>query len=41
VWFAGGGSLVGLVLLLRRVCVTRGRSLTRRAHLKAIDEDLA
>jgi hypothetical protein len=41
VWFAGGGSLVGLVLLLRRVCVTRGRSLTRRTHLKAKDEDLA
>jgi hypothetical protein len=39
VWFAGGGTLVGLMLLLRRLCVTRGRSLTRRTHLK--DDDMA
>jgi len=37
VWFAGGGTLVGLVLLLRRLCLTRGRSITRRTHLKADD----
>jgi hypothetical protein len=33
-WCASGGTLVGLGLLCRRMIATKGRSLTRRSHLK-------
>ena len=35
VWCASGGTLVGLCLCMRRLFVTRGRSMTRMKHLKA------
>lgn len=34
IWCASGGTLVGLVLLIKRIVTTKGRNLTRRTHFK-------